>query len=306
MKRIGVFLVFLFFATNIFGYDGIKVELQFFTQTYRLNEPIPVLVNVVNTSYTPFDFYVSPMIYETFFFSVKTPRNEDIKLNDRFRILMDEQYSPSEDFRKIILAPGESFSREIDITRWFEIKEAGYYVIKGIFYPNPDIRRHPFESINYKILVRPPAEVEERVADEEAHRITRLAEIKKLPPYDAIADMIDAKMRKDWERFLAHIDTERLIMSFQNFAEEYRSARTGRYRLDVINRFERYLTVHWQDRILSYEVRRTEIERERATVTADVEFRVRQFSYVLRYDFMLYQNHEGQWLVYDYTVTRIR
>ncbi len=287
------------------AHSEIKVELQFYSQTYRLNEAIPVVVNVFNQEGEKFGFFVSPQIYESFFFMVKTPKNEDIVIRDDFKIEMKENESSSGDFRNIWLEPGESFSRTIDITQWFDVRESGYYYIKGVFYPNPDDPSHKVESSFYKILVKSPRIIEEKLNTEKQQSMAHLDAIKKMPPYDAIADLIDAKMKKDWDRFLAHIDANRLIMSFQNFASDYENARTGAYRLDVLERFKRYLTVHWQDLILSYKINRSEITENSATVECDVEYKVRTVSYSLRYTFYLYKNHENQWLVNDYTALRI-
>ncbi len=298
-------ILFLLLASTPLWSEA-KVELQFYNQTYRLNSPIPVVVNVFNQEGERMTFQVSPQIYESFYFLVKTPKNEDIVIKDDFRIEMKENASSAGDYRDITLDAGESFSRTIDITQWFDIRESGYYFIKGVFYPNPDDRSLKIESSFYKILVKAPAIVEETLADEKQKQINHLQEMKKLPPYDAIADLIDAKMKKDWDRFLAHIDASRLIDSFQNFSSDYQNARTGAYRLEVLERFKRYLTVHWQDMILEYKIKKSEIEDDKATVEADIEYKIRTVSYALRYTFYLYKNHENQWLIYDYTALRIK
>lgn len=306
MKRLILLLTVLFISTlNAQSAEDIKVELQFYTQTYRLNEPIPVIVNVINMGGSRFAFEVSSRIYQTFFFEIRTPLNEKIVIKDLFQVEMEENYSTSEDFRPMALEPGESFSRQIDITQWFDVREAGYYYIRGFFYPNPDDMTYRVESVNYKILVKPPLVVEQDLVQQEQERQQRFEEMKKLPPYDVVADLIDAKMKKDWERFLFHIDAERLMMSFDNYAAEYQNARTGRHRLDLIEEFKDNLTRYWQDTILSYKVVRSEIEQDEAEVICDVVYKVRSLSYTLEYTFNLYRNHEGQWLVHNYTTHRI-
>ncbi len=307
MKKLILFSL-LFMTSAVFSQSAadIKVELQFYTQTYRLNEPIPVVVNVMNAGASRFEFQVSSRIYQTFFFEIRTPMNEKIVINDQFQVEMAENYSTSQDYRPMALEPGESFSRQIDITKWFDVRESGYYYIRGFFYPNPDDTLHKIASVNYKILVKPPEVVEQNLVAEEQQRQQRFEELKQLPPYDVVADLIDAKMKKDWERFLFHIDAERLILSFQNYAAEYQNARTGRHRLDLIEEFRDYLTKHWQDTILSYEVVRSEIETDDAKVICNVVYKVRSLSYTLQYTFDLYRNHDGQWLVYNYTALRIQ
>ena len=309
MKRtfIGSILMLINISAFAVSFSDIKVELQSYTQTYRLNQPIQILMNVVNTSQKPFTFYVSSLIYESFFFDVKTPKNEDIAINDLFQIQMKNNFSSSGDFRTIVLEPGESFSRTIDITEWFDIKSAGYYYIKGVFFPNPDDKSGRMESSYYKILVKPPLVIESEISTEEQIHNSELEEVQKYPPYQAIEDMFDAKMKKDWERFLVHIDARRLLLNaFPSFAADYNNARTGQYRLEVEDRFKKHLLTYWEDRILSYKFVKCIIEGENATVECNVEYKLRNLSYVMRYTFSMYQNHENKWLVYDYTTIKIQ
>jgi|YNPMSStandDraft_1061717.scaffolds.fasta_scaffold00040_18 hypothetical protein len=305
MKYSSFFLFLLWGLVLAHGQD-LQVELKFYKQSYRINEDIPVQILVYNLSDKPQEIYVSPLIYETFFFDIRTTKNLAVPLKDDFIIKRENLVSDYAQARKIVLMPGESFSRDILINEWFDLSEVGYYSISGIFYPRPDLTNDMFRSFTYKIAIKPPQVIEESVAKEESKRQAEFQQIQKLPPYDAIADMWDAKTKKDWERFLFHIDAERLIMAFNDYKEAYLSARTGQYRLQIVEDFKRYLTVHWQDRILQYTIKEASIKGTDAEVVSDVEFAVRNQSYILRYYFKLYQNTAGQWLVYDYSVVRIK
>lgn len=288
------------------AFPGIKIELKFDQQTYRLNDPIPVMIYVVNNSDAPFTFNVSSLIYESFFFVMRTPKNEETSLLDQFQVEMKDNHSSSGDFRNIVLAPEESFSRVIDVNKWFDIRDAGYYYIKGRFYPNPDVKSQFVESFNYKILIKPPVQIEKKLVEDDQKRIMDIESSTKMPPYDVIEDLLDSKMKKDWQRFLSHVDAERLIASFQEYNNAYQNARSGRYRLEVVEDFKKYLTVHWQDRIMSYKIVESQIKEDKSTVICDVDYKVKLFSYTMRYTFNLYQNHSSQWLVYDYTALKLK
>lgn len=304
MKRFSLFFLWLCFSP-LFAQD-LQVELKFYKQAYRINEDIPVQILVYNLSDRPQEIYVSPLVYETFFFDIRTTKNIPVGLRDDFQITKSSVLSDVGQFRKIILMPGESFSRDININEWFDLSEVGYYSINGLFYRRPDLTNDVRRSFTYKILIKPPQVIEESVAKEDLRRQEEFQTLMKLPPYEAIADMWDAKSKKDWERFLFHIDAEKLIMAFDDYKEAYLSARTGRYRLQIVEEFKKYLTVHWQDRILQYTIKEATIKGTEAEVISDVEFAVRSQSYILRYYFKLYQNISGQWLVYDYSVVRIK
>jgi hypothetical protein len=218
---------------------------------------------------------------------------------------LKDNTSSSGDSREIVLAPQESFSRTVDIMKWFNIKDAGYYYIKGMFYPNPDKKNELIESFNYKILIKPPQIVEKQLAEDDQKHLDDIESAKKLPPYDVIEDLLDSKMKKEWQRFLSHIDSERLIAAFQEYYNAYQNARSGRYRLEVLEDFKKYLTVHWQDRIMHYKVTESRIKEDKATVICEVNYKMKIYSYSLRYTFDLYKNHVGQWLVYNYTAFKM-
>lgn len=301
--QVGV-IVWCFWA--FFYAQNLQVELKFYKQAYRINEDIPVQILVYNLSDQPQEIYVSPLIYETFFFDVRTTKNTPVSLRDDFLVQKSSLVADNALSRKMVLMPGESFSRDININQWFDFSEVGYYTIHGLFYRRPDFTNDMSRSFSYKILLKPPQVVEEAVSQEDLRRQEEFRALQKLPPYEIIANMWDAKSKKDWERFLFHIDAEKLIMAFDDYKAAYLSARTGKYRLQIVEEFKKYLTVHWQDRIIQYTVKEAAIKGNEAEVVSDVEFAVRSQSYILRYYFKLYQNISGQWLVYDYTVLRIK
>ncbi len=309
MNRLFLIITLLFiYITSVYAQEAsdFTVELQFYRQTYHLNEPIPVMINIINTSDKPLSFFLSPLIYESFIFSLRTPRNEVIPYLGEFEVEMKDNKSSSGEFREIKLLPRESFSRVIDISKWFDIRESGYYYINGIFHQNPDNKSEFIESFNYKIFIKPPEMVEIELSAEEQSQISNMEAVQKLPPYDVIQDLLDAKMKKDWDRFLSHIDSERLIMSFQDYYSAYLNASSGRYRLEIIEDFKKYLTVHWQDRILSYKLVESQIKEDKATVICDVDYKMKLYSYTMEYTFSLYKNHLNQWQVYDYTALKIK
>ncbi|URA09466.1 hypothetical protein [Thermospira aquatica] len=293
-------------AGALYATDDLQVELKFYQQAYRINEDIPVQILVYNLSDKPQEIFVSPLIYETFFFDIRTTKNTPVELRDDFRVEKALLASDLASARQIILMPGESFSKDININEWFQLSEVGYYSINGLFYRRPDLTNEVQRSFTYKILIKPPQVVEEAVVQEDIKRQENFIALQKLPPYEVIANLWDAKSKKDWERFLFHIDAEKLLLAFDDFKGAYLSARTGRNRLQIVEDFKKYLTVHWQDRIISYSVKEAIIKGKEAEVVSDVEFGVRSQSYILRYTFKLYQNVNGQWLIYDYSVLRIK
>jgi hypothetical protein len=305
MKKL-LFLLFTFSFAFSVEEEKLKITFDFDSSTYRLGFPVYVNVKIINTGERDEIIKLSPFDFESFYFLVRTPENDVLDLKDEYKLITREYKGTPEMYKEILLSPGESISRRIDLAKCYDFRKAGFYYIKVYFYPDPDVKVDFFTSDDYKILLKPPLVVESEIVKENLERKEEFQKLKLLPPYEVVDNLIDAKMKKDWERFLFHFDLERLILSFQNYATAYQNARTGRYKLEILEDFKRYLTVHWQDRILSYKILESYIKEGEATVDADVEYKVRQLSYVLRYTFKLYRNYENQWKVYDYTVLRVK
>ncbi|MEJ5285050.1 MAG: hypothetical protein ACP5Q5_08440 [Brevinematia bacterium] len=303
MKKL--FIFFVLFYSFCFSSD-LKLMIDFEKTTFRLNSPINIEIKIMNNSQEKKLIKLSPLDYESFYFYLRTSENELLDYKDEYRLKTKEIVSSLDDVKEVILFPGESITRVVNLDEIFDFRKTGFYYLKVNYYPEPENRLSYYETENYKFLVRPPLVVEDDLRKVEDSRQKRIDVIKKGPPYEIVEDLIDAKMKKDWDRFLVYFDLERLIYSFQNFSSAYENAKTGKHKFEILEDFRRYLTTHWQDRILSYKVLEAYIKGENATVDADVEFKVRNLSYVLRYTFKFYKNANNEWKIYDYTVLRVK
>ncbi|MCX7820100.1 MAG: hypothetical protein N2258_00300 [Brevinematales bacterium] len=303
MKKLISFFILLF----SFGYSSdLLLTIDFEKTSFRLNSPMNIEIKIINTSQERKIIKLSPLDYESFHFYVRTIENELLDYKDDYRLKTKEIISSADDVKEVLLFPGESISRIVDLDGIFDFRKVGFYYLKVNYYPDPENKLSFYESENYKFLIKPPLNVEDNLKKVEDTKQKRIDIIKKSPPYEIVEDLIDAKMKKDWDRFLVYFDLERLIYSFQNFGSAYENAKTGKHKFEILEDFRRYLTTHWQDRILSYKILEAYIKEGNATVDADVEFKVRNLSYVLRYTFKFYKNSDNEWKIYDYTVLRVK
>ncbi len=287
--------------------DYIKVFLSFDRRSYRMNEPIDALITVRNAGDRPFKFKICSKTYKTFFFTVRTPKNQALPLKPKFSIEVERAVVNPDDVRVIELLPGESFSREVDISKWFDFRNAGYYIVSAVF--SPDLRADEMSGVRasrFKLLVKPPVEVERRIKKEQIERVEELEKAVKSPPYEGVAHMLNARKVKDWEAFFVHLDLEKLLNAFPRFKSAYESAPTGEARIKVLKSFEDYLKTYWSDRIEDFSVFKSVIERDKAVVMCDVVYRYRRLRYKIRYTYYLYKTYDGRWLVYDYTALNLK
>ncbi len=299
-------LILFFFIVNYAFANDLKVTINFDETTFRLNSDIFIDVKIINNSKERKIIKLSPLDYESFYFFLRTSENEVIDYKDAYKLKTTEVISSINDIKEIILDPDESITRKINLDEIFDFRKTGFYYIKVNYYPEPENKLFFYESENYKFLVKSPIIVNQMEKEFENKKTKKIEEVKKLPPYEIVDDLLDAKMKKDWDRFLYYFDLEKLIYSFQNFGKMYENAKTGKRKFEVLEDFRRYLTVHWQDRILSYQILEAYVKSDEATVDADVEYKVRNLSYILRYTFKFYKNSENEWKIYDYTVLRIK
>lgn len=297
---------FVLVGLSVSAFGFLQPELSFEHETFRMFQDMQVVFTVRNNGYSKEEFFVYENIYKTFFFELKTERNEEVEMSYDFLVRHDflNLDSPK---RSIILFPNQSFSVKIDISKVFDIQKPGLYYIRGIFSPDGTAdKKDGIFTDYYKITIKPPRKVEEIVykIDEEYKRL--MQEVYNLPPYEVVRRMLEAKSRKDPKEFTIYFDFEKLIMIFPSFSKRYNEGKTSLEKAKVIEKFKEYLTTYWEDPILGFTIVRTEIEGDKSTVIADVEYKLRNTSYRMRYNYYLYRTYDNRWLIYSYDVVNLK
>lgn len=294
-----VFFCLLLMSSPAFG---LLARISFVKQNYTGSEPIQLVLSVYNTNNKSVNIALSDTLNQTISFELRTTKNEIAPLKPSVDAQTRTIYANPSLYRYITLEPNEVFSRIFDLRDFFDITAFSSYYVKASFFPDPDNRAEFFES-DYTVFTHiPPVSVQQEMVRVQTEREKILQEAKLLLPSESIADLFEAQAVKDWERFLVHIDAERLINSFDNYARQYNAAREGSFKLDILENFKRFLTAHWNSSLISYDVKETLIQENKAYVTVDAVEGIRFTSRRLRYNFVMYKNGAGQWLIEDYTV----
>lgn len=281
-------------------------ELSFEYETFRIGQEMNVIFTIKNDGFSREEFYIYDNISKTFFFELKTDKNDDVEYSYEF-LIKHEFLNLNIPKRSIVLLPNQSFSVKIDISKIFDISKSGIYYIRGIFSPDGTAdKKDGFFTDYYKITIKPPRKVEEITSqiDQEYKKLQQ--ELYNLPPYEVVRRMLEAKLRKDAKEFIIYFDFEKLITIFPSFSKRYEEAKTSSERLKVIEKFKEYLTTYWEDQIIRFNIVRTEIEGDIAKVTSDVEYKLRNTSYKLRYIYQLYKTYDNRWLIYSYEVINLK
>lgn len=304
MRIIFSFLIFmstysLYAQTNLKNYN---IGLSFLKQNYQADEPVMVQLSIENIGNIGNTFILSDVLEQSIGFELKTSRNELLPLNSDTDIHLTGLFSNPALYRDISLMPSESFSRMFDLREFYDIKAYEIFYLKGIFYPDPDNNAVFVESEYTSFSHSPPSLVLQSILDRSIKRSEKIDLLSKLLPSEVVQNLFEAQFTKDWEKFLMLINAERLLNSFQNYAVQYNESTDGAFRLELVEKFKRFLTVHWNIPLVSYEILDTHIQGNTAYVTVDALESIRFTTRKIRYTFTLHRTISGSWLIVDYEV----
>ena len=290
------------YTQSTFDTNNNKIELSFIKQNYQGDESINIKFSIENTGTEESSFVLSDILDQSIDFELKTSRNEEIEVNHNTDVRLTGAFANLSLYRNINLMPGESFSRIFDLRYLYNITTDETFYVKGIFFPDPDNKSVFITSDNTSFSHTPPSLVQQKISADLILRDQELKKLVTLLPSEIIQSFFDAQFVKDWGKFLLHIDVERLIQIFHNYSFQYNNSKDGTFKLELIENFKKFLTIHWNIPLIGYNIKETVIQGQQAKVTVDATESIRFTSRKIRYVFTLYRSTQGSWLISDYTV----
>jgi len=303
--RIVLFLYLFILQGSLFAQitnTGNKIRILFIKQNYLSDEAIKMNFSIINMSGSEQTFILSDIFNQSISLELRTSQNELVSMYPEVEAQMNTAFANPSLYRRLMLTKGESYSKILDLRDFYPIDKQGTYYIKVNFYPNPDDKRKFYTSEFISFFHTPSTIVQRKINDTLTKRKLELQKISKLLPNEIIASLFDSQLLKDWEKFLLYIDFERLINSFDNYAQQYNKADNGISKLDIIEQFKRFLTTYWDIPIIAYDIKETIIKDDTAYVTIEVTESISYISRRLRYVFTLYKTGNNTWLIEDYSV----
>lgn len=283
-------------------HTGNRIKISFMKQNYFSDEAIEMSFSIMNINNSEQTFILSDVFNQSINFKLYTAKNELMTMYPEVEARMNTTFANPALYRKITLVKGESYSRIFNLRDFYAINKQGTFYIKVIFYPNPDNKAEFYESEMISFSHTPSPIIKQKIDKDSLLRKQELQKIMKLLPNEVIASLFESQLLKDWNKFLLHIDFERLINSFNNYAQQYKRAENGIFRLDIIEQFKRFLTSHWDIPLISYKIQETIIQDDIAYVTVNAVESIGFTTRKLRYNFTLYKTGNNTWLIEDYTV----
>ncbi len=195
--------------------------------------------------------------------------------------------------REIILQPGESFEKTIDLSNYYDFKPGQTYRITGYFFPDA---RH-------NVFLRSRDSVELHINDRKSKYMFDRPELEEeqagLSPEETVYLFLSAEMRRNWKNYLKYLDLGRYITSYDRFSGRYASAAPPDRRR-ILQEFSRYLTADPTDRLRRFKItgtRRTEVA-DRAEVTVEALRMSGGYRVAYEYTYTLERSErEGFWKI---------
>jgi hypothetical protein len=294
-------------------HDSISVHLKFHNrEIYYVDRPILVEFQIVNHSNDPYLFVTSYNKQFTFDFDIRTTTNRPIEHSKVYTIDASRFEPILND--KIALKNDEVYGVRIDIGQWFDLFEPGEYIIRGIFYPNlktgldSDVRLY---SDNELYLYLNPAYTEQIRLAEREDEIRKL-KAESLPPYEVVRVSLEALQDDDFEKYFIYVDFETFIDQFENASNLYDSASDANKPAIIEYQFKPYLRgeneleeMPFLEHIpRSFDIVRTEIERNDAVVEVIEDFEYGSIRRKKRYKYYLHL-YDDKWLLQRYEVVNL-
>jgi hypothetical protein len=275
--------------------------------SFGFNEDIQIYFLIKNRGNRIISIFPSEVPLRSFKLVIKDEKNKSVPLKSNIsdggpyykgRFLQAEKlnsYQREENRREIVLYPGESYKKRLNIRDFFEIQGGKSYFIKGYFYP--DINRNPlvfsssgnvlkfyldYERGHFTAAVSDPvAEYEE------------VSAIPYISPEETIYLFLTAEFKRNWSAYLKFIDFEEFIRAFDNYAQEYIKA-SYQDRPIVLSRFKKFLTREQIYPLKRFKILGTkEILKGRlVNVTVDIERDKNRFPLKYIYEYQL-EKHPG-------------
>lgn len=271
--------------TENFSSMGLLLKLETEKGRFMGSEPIPVKLLLVNKGHYPISLYLDRDFRKNFTLIVRDKTGKSLPL---IKPILNRDVSSKEDIyfyrnytgnqyqvRRIILQPGENFTREVLLRDSVQIEEQSSGIenlqINAFFYPNPQ-QQNLFLTSENKLPI---------FVDYNLHPgskpITAMTSLQKplgLDAKEVIFLTLSAEITGDWDNFFKYMSLPDIIRDYPEYAREY--IRSQPYdRPKILQLFKEYLRNEKDRKLIQFRIihedsKPTHMNLEGATVKARV------------------------------------
>ncbi len=243
-------------SENFIGLQG-KVHLKLSKMSYLPGEEIWADVTIRNYGNEVIRFYPAMPEIKTFQFAVTDENDSSLPLKDRH--LMEDKVLKrrnttvnlvGDSVKEIIIHKGESFTRRINLSEYFEFNPGKSYYVTGYFYPNSvEDGNHFLRTENKGIFFL------ENRRKEHRHKKYETESVKDsdVTPEEIVHLFLSAEMKKNWTNYFKYIHFDQFINSYPNFSKEYAEADASG-KEEITEEFKRFLKEEKAGKLSYYKV----------------------------------------------------
>lgn len=290
------------YSENFLGLQG-KVSIKLNSMNYKPDDDIWVDITVKNYGNEVIRFYPTTENLRTYQFVI-TDENDEV-LPPRETLRLEELKSAKikhfnlsgDKVKEIIIHKGESFTKRLNLTDYYEFQLGKKYFVTSYFYPNYLEDRDSFaKSENQSIFM-----VEKKKEERAFKRIQENDVVKDgLSPEEVIFLFLGAELKKNWGNYFKYIYFPEYILAYNKFSSEYVAADPSTKDI-VVDEFKRYLSENRSGKLTYYKVLSTEMPGAGiARVNVHVERELKRLPSKFEYQYTLKKTDEtmkGFWKI---------
>lgn len=221
-----------------------KATISLTKNYYKLGEPISVDFTIKNYGDEPIRIFPTHLDLKSFQFLITDENDDSLEPKDFVRI-EDKKLKRrntivnlvGDEVKEIIIHKGESFTKRLALSKYYDFTPGKKYYVTGYFYPNYlEDNTNFWKTENNSVFLLEESKKE--------------IQPKKFDPTEAVADgltpeevvhlFLAAEMKKNWANHFKYIFFPEYIHAYTRFSKEYLKS-DGPDRELVVDEFKKYL-----------------------------------------------------------------
>lgn len=221
-----------------------KATIALTKNYYKLGEVVSVDFTIKNYGDEVIRIYPTYLELKSFQFIITDENDNSIEPKDSVK-LEDKKLKRrtttvnlvGDEVKEVIIHKGESFTKRISLSKYYDFEPGKKYYVTGYFYPNYlEDNSHFLKSENNSafLLEQSKREIQPKKFDPTE------ANSDGLTPEEVVHLFLAAEMKKNWTNYFKYIYFPEYIHAYTRFSKEYLKAEGSEKEL-IVDEFKKYL-----------------------------------------------------------------
>jgi len=274
-----------------------KASIRLNRMYYKPGEDVIVEFTVRNYGNEPMRIFPTGLHLKSYQFLI-TDENDESLLPKEQVFLEDEKLKRrnkvvnlvGDNVKEVIIHKGESFTKRINLSEYYNFESGKKYYVTGFFYPNYLEDSSVFlRTENNSIFVIEQKKPEIVPRKFESFETTKL----ELTPEEVVHLFLAAEMKKNWENYFKYLHLPEFIYAYPKFSKEYAVAEPD-YQTLVLEEFRKYLMDSVSGKLTYYKIiKREQVTENLARVTVYIERELNRYPSKYEYTYTLKRKEEA-------------